>query len=58
MKRLYKNVIIGENLEIGEYVIIGIPPRGHKDGELTTIIGDNLNIQALNSFFNIYICFV
>ncbi len=46
MKKLYKNVIIGENVEIGEYVIIGKPPRGYKDGELTTTIGDNCAIRS------------
>ena len=46
MKKLYKNVIIGENVEIGEYVILGKPPQGHKDGELTTTIGDNCVIRS------------
>ena len=37
--KIYKNVEIDENAEIGDYVIIGMPPKGKKDGELKTIIG-------------------
>jgi len=46
MKKIYKNVIIGKNVKIGEFVIIGEPPRGYKDGELTTTIGDNCIIRS------------
>jgi acetyltransferase-like isoleucine patch superfamily enzyme len=46
MKKIYKNVIIGKNAKIGEFVIIGKPPRGNKDEELTTIIGDNCVIRS------------
>lgn len=46
MKKIYKNVIIGKNAKIDEYVIIGEPPRGYKDGELTTIVGDNCVIRS------------
>ena len=46
MKKIHKNVIIGKNAKIGEYVIIGEPPRGYKDGELTTTIGDNCVIRS------------
>lgn len=44
--KIYKNVEIGENAEIGDYVIIGKPPKGKKDGELKTIIGDNAVIRS------------
>jgi len=27
MKKIYKNVFIGKNVKIGEFVIIGEPPR-------------------------------
>jgi len=43
---IYKNVEIGENGEIGDYVIIGKPPKGKKDGELKTVIGDNAVIRS------------
>jgi len=46
MKKIYKNVIIGKNVKIGEFVIIGEPPRGYKDGELTTTLGDNCIIRS------------
>ena len=46
MKNIYKNVKIGKNTEIGEFVIIGLPPKGKKDGELKTIIGDNAVIRS------------
>lgn len=42
----FKKVKIGENAQIGDYVIIGLPPRGKKDGELQTIIGDNAIIRS------------
>lgn len=45
-KIIYNNVEIGENVEIEDYVIIGKPPKGKKDGELKTIIGDNAVIRS------------
>jgi acetyltransferase-like isoleucine patch superfamily enzyme len=44
--KIYKNVEIGRNAEIGDYVIIGKPPKGKKDGELKTIIGDDAVIRS------------
>jgi acetyltransferase-like isoleucine patch superfamily enzyme len=44
--KIYKNVEIGEKAEIGDYVIIGKPPKGKTDGELKTIIGDNAVIRS------------
>lgn len=43
---IYKNVILGENVTIEDNCIVGIPPRGHADGELKTVIGDNSHIRA------------
>jgi acetyltransferase-like isoleucine patch superfamily enzyme len=43
---IYKNVKIGENASIGDFVIIGVPPRGKKEGELETIIGENVVIRS------------
>ena len=43
---IYKNVEIGKNATIGEYVIIGLPPRKKADGELKTIIGKNAMIRS------------
>ena len=46
MIKIYKNVKIGKNAEIGEFVIIGAPPRGKGDGEIETVIGDNAVIRS------------
>jgi len=46
MKKIYENVIIGKEAKIGEYVIIGEPPRGYKEGELTTVIGDHCILRS------------
>jgi acetyltransferase-like isoleucine patch superfamily enzyme len=44
--KLYPNVSIGKNAVIEEYVIIGVPPRGKKPGEVATVIGDNAIIRS------------
>ena len=44
--RIYENVQIGENSLIGDFVVIGVPPKGKKDGELKTIIGRNAVIRS------------
>lgn len=44
--RIYKNVKISRGAEIGEYVVIGVPPKGKKDGELKTIIGPEAILRS------------
>lgn len=44
--KLHKNVKIGKNAVIEDYVIIGVPPTGKSDGELGTIIGDDAVIRS------------
>lgn len=44
--KIYKNVKIGENVKIEDFVIIGLPPKGRNDGELETIIGNNALIRS------------
>ncbi len=44
--RLYTNVTLGDNALIGDYVIIGEPPRGRADGELATVIGAGAIIRS------------
>jgi len=44
--KIYDNVQIGEGAEIGEFVIIGVPPRGKAPGELKTVIGKNAVIRS------------
>ena len=46
MGKTYKNVEIGKNADIGENVLIGVPSKGKKDGELKTVIGDNAVIRS------------
>ncbi len=42
----YDNVVLGENVVIEEFSVIGKPPRGKKDGELRTVIGDGAVIRS------------
>ncbi|MFC1620755.1 acyltransferase [Candidatus Omnitrophota bacterium] len=44
--KVYPNVTIGEGAVIGDYVLIGVPPRGKKEGELKTVIGKNAVIRS------------
>jgi acetyltransferase-like isoleucine patch superfamily enzyme len=44
--RLYPNVQLGEGCEIGDFVIIGVPPKGAAPGELSTIIGPGAVIRS------------
>jgi acetyltransferase-like isoleucine patch superfamily enzyme len=44
--RRLKNVQLGENVTFEDYAIIGVPPRGRKDGELETVIGNNAIIRS------------
>lgn len=44
--KIFKNVQLGENVTVEDYVIIGVPPRGRKDGELETTIGNNAIIRS------------
>jgi acetyltransferase-like isoleucine patch superfamily enzyme len=44
--KIYPNVRLGKNVQIGDFVIIGEPPRGRAPGELETVIGDNAVIRS------------
>ncbi len=44
--KIKQGVSIGPQHTIGEYVLIGIPPRGKSEGDLETIIGDNAVIRS------------
>jgi len=44
--RIYPNVRLGENIEIGDFAIVGVPPRGKAEGELPTVIGDGAVIRS------------
>jgi len=43
---IHPNVTLGKNVTLGDFVIIGEPPRGKNSGDLETIIGDNAVIRS------------
>ncbi len=44
--KIYPNVHFGENADIGDFAIIGEPPRGKEPGELETHLGDCATIRS------------
>lgn len=46
MTRIYKNVKIPDDAVIEDFVVIGHPPRGKKDGEVPTVIGEGAVIRS------------
>ncbi|HID25925.1 MAG TPA: N-acetyltransferase [Thermoplasmata archaeon] len=44
--RILKNVRLGKNVTVEDYVVIGVPPRRKEEGELETFIGDNAVIRS------------
>lgn len=44
--KIYPNVKFGKNVTIGDFCIIGLPPKGTKEGEMETIIGDDSEIRS------------
>lgn len=44
--QVQENVNLGKNVQVGEFVILGVPPRGKKPGELPTTIGDGAHIRS------------
>src|SRR4029434_10981131 len=44
--RLYDNVALGTGSVIEDFCIVGTPPRGKRDGELATIIGEAAVIRS------------
>jgi len=46
LAKIHPNVEIGENASVGEFVIVGEPPRGRKSGELRTVIGRDAVIRS------------
>jgi acetyltransferase-like isoleucine patch superfamily enzyme len=43
---IYPGVKFGKNVVVEDFCIIGVPPRGSKEGELETIIGDDSVIRS------------
>jgi acetyltransferase-like isoleucine patch superfamily enzyme len=44
--RVYENVSLGTGAILEDFCIVGTPPRGRKDGELATVIGDGAVIRS------------
>ncbi len=44
--RIFKGVLLGQGTVIEDYCVIGVPPRGKKDGECETILGDGSTIRT------------
>ncbi len=44
--KIHENVVLGDNCVIEDYVIIGAAPRGKKEGELKTVLGNNCHIRS------------
>lgn len=44
--KIFENVKLGENIIIEDFVIIGVQPRGKREGELKTVIGNNSVIRS------------
>ena len=49
--RIYPNVEIGEGARIGDFVLIGVPPRGKNPGELKTVIGRSAVIRSHTAIY-------
>jgi acetyltransferase-like isoleucine patch superfamily enzyme len=43
---IYPNVKLGENCVVEDFVILGKPPRGFREGEVDTVIGNNAVIRS------------
>lgn len=44
--QLYPNVVLGPDAEVQEFVLVGVPPRGRKPGELPTVIGKGAILRS------------
>ena len=43
---IYPGVKLGKNVVIEDFCLVGVPPRGMKEGELETVIGDDSVIRS------------
>lgn len=49
--KIYDNIQLGNNYKIGNFCVIGEPPKDKKEGELKLIIGDNALIRSLTVIY-------
>ncbi len=43
---IHPNVRLGKDCTVEDFVIIGVPPKGHESGDLETVIGDHAVIRS------------
>jgi acetyltransferase-like isoleucine patch superfamily enzyme len=43
---IHDNVTFGKDCSIGHFCTIGVPPKGHVDGQLPTVVGDRANVRS------------
>lgn len=43
---VYPNVSLGDHCTIGAFASVGLPPRGYQEGELATVVGNDVDIQT------------
>src|SRR5512143_2314255 len=44
--KIYQGVSLGLDTIVEDYCILGVPPRGQREGDLKTFIGDNAQIRS------------
>lgn len=44
--RIYPGVVLGKDAVIEDYCIVGVPPRGKREGELNTRIGTGAHLRS------------
>jgi len=44
--KVYSGVILGPNSMVEDYCILGVPPRGEKEGNLKTMIGHGAHVRS------------
>ncbi|RJR34370.1 MAG: N-acetyltransferase [Desulfobacteraceae bacterium] len=46
LSRIYQNVLLGPDVVVEEFCLVGVPPRGSMDGELKTTIGNGAHLRS------------
>lgn len=44
--KIYQGVQLGEGADVAPFVLLGVPPRGHKEGDFPTVIGDGATLRS------------
>jgi acetyltransferase-like isoleucine patch superfamily enzyme len=44
--KIYKGVELGPSSTVEDYCIVGVPPRGNKEGDLRTVIGAGAHLRS------------